>query len=74
MTTQVEEGLGDVVKKVGGAAKKLGSKALDTLGHGSDADMIRDLQKRMGVPQTGMKPPALRKKLMRCWAMLLPKP
>jgi hypothetical protein len=54
--TEVDEGLGNIVKKVGGAAKKLGSKALDTLGHGSDADMIRDLQKRMGVPQTGMKP------------------
>jgi hypothetical protein len=54
--TEVDEGLGSMVKKVGGAAKKLGSKALDTLGHGSDADMIRDLQKRMGVPQTGMKP------------------
>jgi hypothetical protein len=54
--TEVDEGLGNIVKKVGGAAKKLGSKALDTLGHGSDADMIRDLQKRMGVPQTGKKP------------------
>ena len=47
----VEEGLGDMVRKVG-------SKVLDTLGHGSDADQIRDLQKRMGVPQTGMKPGA----------------
>ena len=52
----IEEGLGNIVKKMGGAAKKLGSKALDTLGHGSDADLIRDLQKRMGMPQTGMKP------------------
>ena len=52
----VEEGLGDVVKKVGGAAKKLGAKALDKIGHGSDADMIRDLQKKMGLPQTGKKP------------------
>jgi hypothetical protein len=52
----VEEGLGDVVKKVGGMAKKVGSKALDTLGHGSDEDMIKDLQKKMGMPQTGQKP------------------
>jgi hypothetical protein len=52
----VEEGLGDVVKQVGSAAKKLGGRALNTLGHGDDADMIRDLQKKMGVPQTGMKP------------------
>jgi hypothetical protein len=54
----VEEGLGDVVKQVGSAAKKLGGRALNTLGHGDDADMIRDLQKKMGVPQTGMKPGA----------------
>ena len=54
----VEEGLGDVVKQVGSAAKKLGGRALNTLGHGDDADMIRDLQKKMGLPQTGMKPGA----------------
>ena len=50
------EGIGDMVRKVGGMAKKVASKAMDTVGHGSDADMIRDLQKKMGVPQTGMKP------------------
>ena len=52
----VEEGLGDMARKVGGAVKKVASKALDKVGHGSDADMIRDLQKKMGMPQTGMKP------------------
>jgi len=52
----MDEGIGDVVKKVGGMAKKVGQKALDTLGHGSDEDMIRDLQKKAGVPQTGKKP------------------
>jgi hypothetical protein len=52
----VEEGLGDMARKVGGAVKKVASKALDKVGHGSDADMIRDLQRKMGVPQTGMKP------------------
>ena len=51
-----EEGLGDMARKVGGAVKKVAGKALDTLGHGSDADSIRDLQKKMGLPQTGMKP------------------
>ena len=51
----VEEGLGDVVKKVGGAVKKVAGKALDTLGHGSDEDMIRDLQKKAGMPQHGKK-------------------
>ena len=45
----VEEGLGDMAKKVGG-------KILDKLGHGSDEDMIRDLQKKAGLPQTGKKP------------------
>jgi hypothetical protein len=54
----VEEGIVDTVKKVGSVAKKLGGRAMDTLGHGSDADMIRDLQKKMGIPQTGMKPGA----------------
>jgi hypothetical protein len=52
----VEEGLGDMARKVGGAVKKVAGKALDKVGHGSDADMIRDLQKKMGMPQTGMKP------------------
>ena len=54
----VEEGLGDVVKKVGGMAKKAGSAVLNKVGHGSDVDMIRDLQKKMNMPQTGMKPGA----------------
>jgi hypothetical protein len=53
---EVDEGLGDVVKKVGGMAKKAGNAVLNKVGHGSDADLIRDLQKRMGIPQTGMKP------------------
>jgi len=45
----VEEGMMDTVKKVGG-------KVLKTLGHGSDADMRKDLQRKMGMPQTGEKP------------------
>jgi len=54
----VEEGLGDAVKQVGSMAKKLGQKAITTLGHGDDAEMLRDLQRKMGMPQTGMKPGA----------------
>ena len=50
MDEEMDEGLGDVAKKVGGALKKAGSKALDTLGHGSDEDLLKDLQKRAGVP------------------------
>jgi hypothetical protein len=46
----LDEGLGDVAKKVGGALKKVGSKALDTLGHGSDEELLKDLQKKSGVP------------------------
>jgi hypothetical protein len=53
---EVDEGLVDVVKKVGGMAKKAGNAVLNKVGHGSDVDMIRDLQRKMGVPQTGKKP------------------
>ena len=45
----VEEGMMDTVKKVGG-------KVLKTLGHGSDDDMRKDLQRKAGLPQTGEKP------------------
>ena len=45
----VEEGILDTVKKVGG-------KVLDKLGHGSDEDLIKDLQRKAGVPVTGKKP------------------
>jgi len=46
----LDEGLGDIAKKVGGVLKKVGSKALDTLGHGSDEELLKDLQRRSGVP------------------------
>lgn len=52
----VEEGLGDMVRKGVAAAKKVGSKALDTLGHGSDEELRKDLQRKMGLPATGKKP------------------
>ena len=52
----MDEGLGDVVKKVGGMAKKVGGAVLNKLGHGSDEDMRKDLQRKMGMPQTGKKP------------------
>lgn len=53
-----EAGFGDVARKVGSVAKKVGGKVLDTLGHGSDEDLIRQLQKRAGMPQTGKLPMA----------------
>lgn len=37
--------------------KKIGKKAVKTL-HGSDEDLLKDLQRRVGVPQTGKKPTA----------------
>jgi hypothetical protein len=46
---EMKEGVMAAVKK---AVKKVGEK----LGHGSDEDMRKDLQKKMGVPQTGKKP------------------
>jgi hypothetical protein len=45
---EIDEGMMDTMKKVGG-------KVLKKLGHGSDEDMRKDLQRKMGVPQTGKK-------------------
>jgi len=45
----LEEGIVDTVKKVG-------SKIFDKLGGGSEEDLIKDLQQKAGVPQTGKKP------------------
>ena len=46
-----KEGIGDMARKVGKMAKKVGGKVLDKLGHGDDAEMLRDLQRKMGVPK-----------------------
>jgi hypothetical protein len=46
---KVDEGALDTLKK-------FGKKALDTLGHPDDEEMIKDLQRKVGVPQTGKKP------------------
>ena len=54
--TEVDEGMGDMARKVGSMAKKVGGAVLDKVGHGSDADMIRDLQRKMNMPPTGEKP------------------
>jgi len=45
----VEEG---VMTKV----KSFAKKAIEKMGHGSDEDLLKDLQKKAGVPQTGKKP------------------
>ena len=46
---KVEEGAMD-------SLKALGKKALDTLGHKDDEELIKDMQKKQGLPQTGKKP------------------
>jgi len=50
----LEEGFVDTIKS--GAQAALGAIG-STMGHGSDEDMIRDLQKKAGLPQTGKVPP-----------------
>ena len=55
-----EGGIGDMARKVGGVAKKVGGAVLNKLGHGSDEDLIRDMQRKAGMPQTGKKPMAVR--------------
>ena len=62
---KANEGIKDIAKKAMGAVKKAGSKALDTLGHGSDEDMIKDLQKKTGMPQTGKKPMAVKNEALK---------
>ncbi|WP_353480167.1 hypothetical protein [Haliscomenobacter sp.] len=52
----VDEGMGDVAKRVGSAVKKAGGAVLNKLGHGSDKDMRKDLQRKMGMTPTGDKP------------------
>jgi hypothetical protein len=52
---QVEMGLGGIDEGIIDKIKDVGQKALDTLGHGSDEDLLRDLKKRAGVrnPENG---------------------
>jgi len=47
-----DEGMLDTAKKVGGAI-------LNKLGHGSDEDLIKDLQRKAGMPPTGKLPMAV---------------
>ena len=56
----LKEGVMDTLKKVG---KKIG----DTLGHGSDEDLLKDLQKKMGVPQTGKPSMAKQNESSESW-------
>jgi hypothetical protein len=53
--TEVDEGVIDTVKSVG---KKVASGINRLVGHGSDEDMRKDLQRKSGAPVTGKKPAA----------------
>lgn len=46
---QVEQSLGGVDEGILDTVKKVGGKVLDKLGHGSDEDLLKDLQKKAGV-------------------------
>ena len=52
---EVDEGVMDTVKSVG---KKVASGINKLVGHGSDEDMRRDVQRKSGAPVTGKKPAA----------------
>ena len=49
----MDEGMFDSLKQ---GMKKIAKKGLEKLGHGDDEAMRKDLQRKMGVPQTGKKP------------------
>ena len=51
--TEVDEGVMDTVKSVG---KKVASGINRLVGHGSDEDMRKDVQRKAGAPVTGKKP------------------
>jgi hypothetical protein len=51
--TEVDEGVMDTVKSVG---KKVAGGINKLVGHGSDEEMIKDLQRKSGAPVTGKKP------------------
>ena len=52
----MDEGLGDMARKVGGMAKTVGKKIGKAITGGNDVELLMRLQKDMGLPQTGMKP------------------
>ena len=46
----------DMAEGVMDTVKKVGKKVFDKLGGGNDEDLIKDLQRKAGVPATGKKP------------------
>jgi len=53
---QVERSLGGVDEGIVDTVKKVGKKAFDKLGGGSDEDLLKDLQKKAGIPAKHSKP------------------
>ena len=53
---QVERSLGGVDEGIVDTVKKVGSKVLDKLGGGSEEDLLKDLQKKAGIPAKHGKP------------------
>jgi len=47
---QIEQSLGGVDEGMMDTVKKVGSKVFDKLGGGSDEDLLKDLQKKAGIP------------------------
>lgn len=47
---QVEQSLGGVDEGIMDTVKKVGSKVFDKLGGGSEEDLLKDLQKKAGIP------------------------
>jgi len=54
--TKEEDVEESVDEGMGSTAKSMAKKVLNKLGGGSDEDQRKDLQKKMGMPQTGKKP------------------
>jgi hypothetical protein len=63
----VEEGLGSIVKKIGGGMKRAAGKAMDVIAPGDEA-LLKDLQKKTGMPQTGKPPMATSNKVKEAGA------
>ena len=62
-----ENGYAEFDEGILDTAKKVGSKVLNKLGHGSDEDLIKDLQRKAGIPQTGNEPESKKKFSEASW-------
>lgn len=56
VTEEIEEEVIEIEEGVMDTVKKIAKKAADVLGGPDDEGQIKDLQRKMGLPQTGKKP------------------